>query len=110
MLSICTRTAGNIAILDAEGRVTSSDGTSAQMRSALVDAADWSPKILINLEQVTYIDSSGISELITATKARGRQVKILNPNTYLLKLLKMSQLDGYLDIHFDEKAALSSFK
>jgi anti-sigma B factor antagonist len=110
MLSIVTRTRGDITILDAEGRVTVGDGTSAQLRSAFRDAARWSPKILVNLAQVTYIDSSGIGELVTATTTHGRQVKILHPNEYLKKLLKLSQLDRCLDIHFDEEAALNSFK
>lgn len=110
MLRIVTRTAGDIIILDAEGRVTVSDGTCTQLRTAFRAAANWSPKILVNLEQVTYIDSSGIGELVTATTGRGRQVKILHPNEYLEKLLKVSRLDRCLDIHFNEEAALNSFK
>ena len=110
MLSISIRTAGDISILDAEGRVTGADGSSAKLRSELRAAADWSPKIVVNLEQVSYMDSSGISELITATTTRGRQVKILHPNVYLEKLLKVSKLDQYLEIHFDERAAIASFK
>jgi anti-sigma B factor antagonist len=109
MLRIVTRTAGDIIILDAEGRVTVSDGTSTRLRSAFRHAASWSSKILVNLEQVTYLDSSGIGELITATTARGRQVKILHPNVYLKKVLKVNQLDRCLDLHFDEEAALNSF-
>jgi anti-anti-sigma factor len=110
MLSISIRTAGDISILDAEGRVTGTDGSSAKLRSELRAAADWSPKIVVNLEQVSYMDSSGTSELITATTARGRQVKILHPNEYVKRLLSVSKLDGYLDIHFDEEAALNSFE
>jgi anti-sigma B factor antagonist len=108
MLKISTRTFGDITILDAQGRVTASDGTSAELRSAFRDAASWSPKILVNLGRVTYIDSSGIGEIVRA--ARGYQVKILHPNEYLQKLLKVSQLDQYLEIHFDERAAIKSFK
>jgi anti-sigma B factor antagonist len=110
MLRITTRTVGGIAVVEAEGRVTGDDGTSAQLRSVLRDAADWSPKIIVNVERVSYMDSSGISELITATTTRGHQVKLLYPNQYLRRLLEMSKLDGYLDIHFDEEAALKSFK
>ena len=110
MLKISTRTVGDITILDAEGRVTASDGTSDQLRSAFRDAASWSPNILVNLGRVTYIDSSGIGEIVRATNARGHQVKILHPSLYLEKLLKVSQLDRYLEIHFDERAAINSFK
>jgi anti-sigma B factor antagonist len=108
MLKISTRTFGDITILDAQGRVTASDGTSAELRSAFRDAAAWSPRILVNLGRVTYIDSSGIGEIVRA--ARAHQVKILHPNEYLRKLLKVSQLDQYLEIHFDERAAIKSFK
>jgi len=108
MLKISTRTFGDITILDAEGRITANDGTANQLRSAFRDAAEWSPNILVNLGRVTYIDSSGIGEIVRAT--RGRQVKILHPNVYLEKLLKVSKLDQYLEIHFDERAAIASFK
>ena len=110
MLKIATRTFGDITILDAEGRITASDGTAAQLRSAFRDAAGWSPKILLNLGRVTYIDSSGVGEIVRATTARGHQVKVLHPSMHLEKLLKMSKLDQYLEIHFDERAAISSFK
>ncbi len=110
MLNISTRTFGDITILDAQGRVTASDGTAAQLRSAVQDAAHWSPKILVNLGRVTYMDSSGIGELVRATTVRGRQVKILHPSMYLEKLLKVSKLDRYFEVHFDERAALNSFE
>jgi anti-sigma B factor antagonist len=109
MLKISTRTFGDITILDAEGRVTASDGTAAQLRSAVRDAAHGSPKILLNLGRVTYIDSSGIGELVRATTGRRRQVKILHPSMYVEKLLKVSKLDEYFEIHFDERAAMNSF-
>src|SRR5262245_20517245 len=108
MLKISTRTFGDITILDAEGRVTASDGTSAQLRSAFRDAADWSPKILLNLARVTYMDSSGIGELVRAI-GHGRQVKFLHPSQYMANLLEVSKLDQYLEIHFDERAAIKSF-
>jgi anti-sigma B factor antagonist len=110
MLRISTRTVGDITILDAQGRVIASDGTSVQLRSAFREAADWSPKILVNLGRVTYMDSSGLGEIVRATNGRGRQVKLLHPNVYLQKLLKTSALDRYLEIHFDERAAINSFK
>jgi anti-sigma B factor antagonist len=109
MLKISTRTFGDITILDAEGRVTASDGSSTQLRSAFRDASDWSPKILVNLRGVTYMDSSGVGEIVRAT-AHGRQVKILHPSVHLEKLLKVTKLDRYLEIHFDERAALNSFQ
>src|SRR5262245_42452862 len=110
MLKISTRRLGDITILDAEGRVTASDGTSAQLRSAFKDADEWSPKMLVNMGRVTYMDSSGIGELVRATTVRGRQVKILHPSIHLEKLLKVNKLDQYLEIHFDERAAINSFQ
>src|SRR5262245_41035451 len=107
MLKISTRTIGDITILEADGRVTASDGTSAQLRSAFRDAAQWSPRIIVNLRLVTYVDSSGIGEIVRATTARGHQIKILHPSIHLEKLLKMSKLDRYLEIHYDERAAIN---
>jgi len=69
-------------------------------------------KILLNLAGVTYVDSSGVGQLVGAlTTARNQSgdVKLLKPSVHVLDLLKTTRLDGVFDIHEDEAAAIQSF-
>src|SRR4029077_16517432 len=69
-------------------------------------------KILLNLAGVTYVDSSGVGQLVgafTSARKQGVELKLLSPNKQLVDLLKLSKLDTAFDISEDEKAALASF-
>jgi anti-sigma B factor antagonist len=69
-------------------------------------------KILLNLAGVTYVDSSGVGQLVGAlTTARNQSgdIKLLKPSVHVLELLKTTKLDGVFDIHEDETAAIQSF-
>src|ERR1700723_725329 len=64
-------------------------------------------KILLNLASVTYVDSSGVGQLVGAlTTARNQSgdVKQLKPSVHVLDLLKTTKLDRVFDIHEDETA------
>ena len=61
-----TRQVGNVSVIDVAGRITLGEG-SAALRETLRDmVAKNQNKILLNLADVTYIDSSGIGELVSA--------------------------------------------
>ncbi len=63
-----TRQVGNVSVIDVAGRITLGEG-SAALRETLRDmVAKNQNKILLNLADVTYIDSSGIGELVSATR------------------------------------------
>lgn len=71
-----------------------------------------SEKFLINLENVSYIDSSGLSDLITShtsLRNRGGVVKLLKPSKRIRDLLQMTKLTGIFEIFDDEATALNSF-
>ena len=80
-LTITERQAGDVAILDLEGRINSLEG-SVQLRDAvraLLDAGQ--RKILLNFAAVAYIDSSGVDELMSAyatSSNQGGVLKLLN--------------------------------
>jgi anti-sigma B factor antagonist len=69
-------------------------------------------KILLNLAGVTYVDSSGVGQLVgalTTARKQSGDVKLLKPSVHILDLLKTTRLDGVFDIHEDETAAIQSF-
>jgi len=112
-LSIKHREAGDITILDLAGKITIGEG-SVQLREAvrgLLDAGK--KKILLNLGDVSYVDSSGIGELVssysTASKAGGN-LKLLNLTKKIQDLLAITKLLTVFEIHESEDAALASFK
>jgi len=69
-------------------------------------------KILLNLKNVSYIDSSGIGELVgafTKVQAHGGQLKLLNPTVKVVNVLRLTRLDHFFPVETDEAAAIQSF-
>jgi anti-sigma B factor antagonist len=69
-------------------------------------------KILLNLAEVTYVDSSGIGQLmgaLTSAHKHGVDLKLLRPNEQLLNLMKLTKVDTLFDINEEEAAAVASF-
>jgi len=69
-------------------------------------------KILLNLRNVNYIDSSGIGELVgafTKVQAQGGQLKLLNPTVKVVNVLRLTRLDHFFPVETDEAAAIQSF-
>ena len=68
--------------------------------------------ILVNLADVTYIDSSGIGELVsafTAVSNQGGQLKLLNLTKKVHDLLQITKLYTVFDVHDDEAKAIASY-
>jgi len=98
--------------MDVAGRITLGEGSSA-MRDALRDmVSKGNKKILLNLGEVSYIDSSGIGELVsgfTTVTNSGGQLKLLNLNKRVKDLLQITKLYTVFDVHEDEAGAIRSF-
>jgi anti-sigma B factor antagonist len=107
------RDAYGIVIIDLSGRITLGEG-SALLRETVKDLlGKGKKKILLNLADVNYIDSSGIGELVTAfTTARnhGGEVKLLHLTKKVHDLLQITKLYTVFDVHNDEVAAAASFR
>ena len=112
-LNIKERQAGDITILDMDGKVTIGEGSVA-LRTAIRRLLEENKKkILLNLGKVGYIDSSGIGELVssyTAINKEGGQLKLLNLTTKLKDLLGITKLLTVFDVYESEADALNSFK
>ena len=111
-LKVKTRSVDGVSILDLSGRVTLGEG-SVVLRDAVKEALGKGDKrLLLNLGNVDYIDSSGIGELVSAyTSATnaGGEVKLLNLTKKVHDLLQITKLYTVFDVQDDEAAAISSF-
>jgi len=103
---------GDVTVIDVAGRITLGEGSSA-LREALRDlVSKGQKKVLLNLGDVTYIDSSGIGELVsgfTTVTNSGGMLKLLNLNKRVKDLLQITKLYTVFDVHEDEAAAIRSF-
>ena len=101
-----------VTIVDMSGRITLGEG-SVILRDTIRDlVGKGQKKILLNLGDVTYIDSSGIGELvsaITAVRREGGELKLLNLTKKVHDLLQITKLYTVFDIKDDEAAAIKSF-
>jgi anti-sigma B factor antagonist len=111
-MKVSTRQVDGITVLDLSGRITLGEG-SVQLRDAVRDLlAKGQKKILLNLGEVNYIDSSGIGELVSAfttVKNQGGDLKLLNLTKKVHDLLQITKLYTVFDVKDDEASAIGSF-
>jgi anti-sigma B factor antagonist len=107
-----TRQVGDVSVVDVAGRITLGEGSSA-LRDLLREMVGKGQKqILLNLGEVSYIDSSGIGELVsgfTTVTNSGGNLKLLNLNKRVKDLLQITKLYTVFDVHEDEAGAIRSF-
>ena len=112
-VKISTRQVDGVTVLDMSGRITLGEG-SVQLRDAVRDLLSKGQKhILLNLGDVTYIDSSGIGELVSAfttAKNQGGELKLLNLTRKVHDLLQITKLYTVFDVKDDEASAIASYK
>jgi anti-sigma B factor antagonist len=111
-LKISIRETEHAAILDLSGRVTLGEGL-GDLRDSIREALSGEHKnILLNLANVSYIDSSGLGQLIGSYATitdRGGQMKLLNLQKKVVDLLQITKLLTVFETYTDETAALASF-
>ncbi len=108
-----TRQMDGVTIVDLSGRITLGEG-SVILRDTIRDlVGKGNKKILLNLGDVTYIDSSGIGELVSAfttVRNQGGELKLLNLTKKVHDLLQITKLYTVFDVKDDEAAAIGAFK
>jgi anti-sigma B factor antagonist len=111
-MDIQTRQLEDIIILAVTGRITLGEGN-VMLREVVRDLADkGTKKVVLNLSEVNYIDSSGVGELVkthTTIHNKGGQLKLSSLNKRVHDLLEMTKLSAVFDIHNDEASAIESF-
>ena len=111
-LKASTRQVDGITVMDLSGRITLGEG-SVILRDKIRELlGQGEKKILLNLGDVTYIDSSGIGELVsafTAVRKEGGELKLLNLTKKVHDLLQITKLYTVFDVKDDEATAIQSF-
>lgn len=106
------RQVNSVTVVDLSGRITLGEGCT-QLRELIRDLlSKGHNRMLLNLADVTYIDSSGIGELVsgfTAVSNQGGQLKLLNLTKKVHDLLQITKLLTVFDVHEDEAKAIASF-
>ena len=107
------RQVNGVTIVDMSGRITLGEG-SVILRDSIKDLlGKGQKKILLNLGDVSYIDSSGIGELVsafTSVRNQGGELKLLKLTKKVHDLLQITKLYTVFDIKDDETEAIRSFK
>jgi anti-sigma B factor antagonist len=111
-MQTATRHVGDVVVLDIIGRITLGEGN-VILREVVRELADKGHKrIVLNLAEVHYIDSSGVGELVkthTTIRNTGGELKLSALNKRVHDLLQMTRLSTVFDIQTDEATALQSF-
>lgn len=111
-MKVNVRQRDGVTILDLKGKITIGVGDVA-LRNAVQEAINGgATKILINLRDVTTIDSSGVGELVSAyTTAtnRGVKLRLVNLPSKVSDILQITQLITVFDVYDSEDEALRSF-
>jgi anti-sigma B factor antagonist len=96
-LTINVRESGNVVVLDLNGRITLDSGQK---------------NILLNLAEVSYIDSTGLGQFVgsfATVTSRGGQLKLLNLQKRLQELMQITKLITVFETYTNEAAAVRSF-
>ncbi len=111
-MKISTRQIDGITIVDCSGRITLGEGSVTLRDTVSQLLTKNQKKILLNLGDVNYIDSSGIGELVSAfttVRKQGGDLKLLNLTKKVHDLLQITKLYTVFDVKDDEAAAVKAF-
>ena len=111
-MKLSTRTHQDVTILYPEGKITLGDGDQELGEAVRTALNDGSKKILINFEKVSYLDSSGVGELVgcyTSIKGKGGELRICGMNSRIFSLITMTSLHSVFDVKDTEAEALAGF-
>ena len=111
-VKLTTRQVGDVTVIDATGRITLGEGAS-HFRDTIRDLATKGDKhLLVNLSDCSYIDSSGIGEMVsgfTTVTNHGGQMKLLGLSKRVKDLLQITKLYTVFEVFDDETKAVRSF-
>ncbi len=107
-----SRQVDGVTIVDLSGRITFGEG-SIVLRDTVKDlSAQGHKRIVLNLGDVSYVDTSGVGELVkafTSIRSAGGELKLLNVSQKVHDLLQITKLYKVFDIQNDETAAIGAF-
>ena len=112
-MQIAERMIGDVVIVDVVGKVTLGDGGDVALRDKMRSLIQQGQKkVLLNLGEVSYVDSAGLGEIVQsyASMAKnGGKLKLLNVTKRIKDLLSITKLLTVFECHDSEADALTSF-
>jgi anti-sigma B factor antagonist len=111
-MDISERTSGNVTIVDLNGKLTLGEATQRLHDKVNSLVQQGRKSIILNLADVTSVDSGGLGELVrtlTTMQKHGGSLKVANLPKRIQDLLVMTRLVTVFDTYEDEKAAVQSF-
>lgn len=111
-VKLTTHQKGEVTIVVASGKLTMGEGTSSLRNKIRELVAGGSRQIVLDLADVSYMDSSGLGELISAhttVTTAGGEIKLLNLAKRVHDLLKLTKLYTVFEVFEDEALAVNSF-
>jgi anti-sigma B factor antagonist len=112
-MHISERTVGDVTIVDVSGKITLGDGGDVVLKDKMRSLVQQGQKkVLLNLGDVSYMDSAGLGEIVqsyaTVTK-NGGSLKLLNVTKRIKDLLSITKLLTVFECHDNEAQAITSF-
>jgi len=107
-----TRTAGDVTVIDARGKIAFGEGVTKLRETVASLIAVNARKIILNLKEVDYVDSSGMGEIVRshiAIRKQGGQLKLANLSKMVSELLQATGMNKVFEVQPDEAAAMRSF-
>ena len=111
-LSVATQISGDVFILHCDGRIVYGDEC-AVLRERVVSILTGSPKIVVNLSGVDYIDSGGLGILVgllVSARNRGGELKLVSPTERTRELLRRTSLDTIFRVYGSNDEAVAAFR
>jgi anti-sigma B factor antagonist len=109
---LTTRQVGDVSIVDVAGRVTAGRGSKALRETLRELTSAGKNKLLVNLCEISYIDSSGIGELVSAFKEitqGGGQLKLVGLSGQAAYQMLITKSCTFFEMYVDEGTAIRSF-
>jgi anti-sigma B factor antagonist len=111
--TVTTRRVGKVTVVDAAGRITAGESAESFRETIRALATSGQKKLLVNLAEISYMDSCGIGELVsgfTTLANQGGAMKLLKLSKRVHDLLQSTKLYTVFEVYDDERKALASFQ
>ena len=112
-MHISERTVGDVVIVDVSGKVTLGDGGDVVLKDKMQSLVQQGrKKVLLNLAEVSYVDSAGLGEIVQSyatVMKNGGSLKLLNVTKRIKDLLSITKLLTVFECHDSEAEAVTSF-
>ena len=109
--SLKTRLTHGVVLVDMSGRLSAGESVMLLRNTVKQLAEDGSQKFVLSLEDISYVDSCGLGELVacyTSLKNKGCSLSLLNPSQRAMELLELTKLSTVFDVFDSEKGAIEA--